>query len=125
MHRTAAFWGVLSVLIVALPVVAQDPVKVAPQQCKVEFENDHVRVLRWKIGPGEKTPLHEHPALVKVVLTDGRVKFTLADGKTRESDGKAGLVIWNEPEKHASENLGDKPTEAIEIELKAQARGRR
>jgi hypothetical protein len=34
---------------------AEDPVKVDPKHYKVEFENDRVRVVRIKYGPGEKS----------------------------------------------------------------------
>ncbi len=99
---------------------AQDPAKVDPKHCKVEFENDQVRVLRWNTGPHEKVPMHEHPAYVSVFLTDGPARYTLADGTTREVHAKAGQTSWSAGEKHAAENLGDKPTELIQIELKAK-----
>ena len=99
---------------------AQDPAKVDPKHCKVEFENAQVRVLRWNTGPHEKIPMHEHPALLTVFLTDNHGKFTLADGKTRESHRKAGETAWSAAEKHSAENLGDKPNELIQIELKAK-----
>jgi quercetin dioxygenase-like cupin family protein len=97
----------------------QDPVKVAPKQCKVEFENDQVRVLRWKVGPHEKVPMHEHPALLSIALTGGHTKFTLADGKTKESRTRAGQVTWSAAEKHSSENLGG-VGELIQVELKGK-----
>ena len=96
----------------------EDSVKVAANQCKVEFENDHVRVLRWKIGPHEETPMHAHPPSVVVLLTDTQSRFALGDGTTREGQGKAGQAIWADAEKHASENLRDEATELIQIELK-------
>ncbi len=99
---------------------AQDPAKVDPRHCKVEFENDQVRVLRWSTGPHEKVPMHEHPAYVSVFLTDSHARYTLADGTTREAHGKAGQTSWSAGEKHAAENLGDKPSELIQIELKAK-----
>src|SRR5215467_2694224 len=100
---------------------AQDPVQVDPKHNKVEFENAQVRVLRFTSGPHEKSPMHEHPANVVVFLTDAHVKFTYPDGKTEERHGKAGQVVWNTPVKHESENLGDKPLEGIQIELKAKS----
>ena len=99
---------------------AQDAVKVAPKQCKVEFENEQVRVLRWKTGPHEKTPMHEHPAMVSIALTSGHTLFTLPDGKTREVKTKAGEVTWSAGEKHSSESLDGKPGELIQVELKGK-----
>lgn len=97
---------------------AQDPAKVAPGQCKVVLENDYVRVLNWTEGPGDKTPMHEHPALVSVSFSAGKTRFTLADGKTREAATTPGQVTWSDPEKHASENLATAPGQVIQVELK-------
>src|SRR5215467_3141169 len=100
--------------------LAQDPAKVDPQHCKVEFENARVRVLRWHNGPHEKIPMHEHPAYVQINVTGGRGRFTLPDGTTKEDEGKAGQVSWNEPQKHSYESLSDSATETIQVELKAK-----
>jgi len=108
------------VCLAASPAIAQDPAKADPKHCKVEFENDQVRVLRWKTGPHEKIPMHEHPAYVSISLTDGHARYTLPDGKTREAQQKAGQVTWSAGEKHASENLSDKATELIQVELKGK-----
>lgn len=100
---------------------AQDPAKVDPQHCKVEFENAQVRVLRWHLGPHEKVPMHEHPAYVQISLTDQHGRYTLPDGKTKEDQAKAGQTSWNGPQKHSYENLSDSATESIQVELKARA----
>ena len=121
MYKRRILLAVGLILFLAVPLVAQDPCEVAPNQCKVEFENESVRVLRWIVGPGEKIPMHEHPASVSLLLIDDHTKCTLADGKIRETDGKAGHVNWSDPEKHASQNLSDKPSEVIQIELKTKS----
>lgn len=114
-------WSLAAILCLAVSAVrAQDPVKVAPTQCKVEFENEQVRVLRWKTAPHEKTPMHEHPAMVTIALTAGRTRFTLPDGTTREVKAKAGQVTWSAAEKHSSEDLSDKPSELLQVELKGK-----
>ncbi len=113
-------WSLAAIVCLAASAVrAQDSVKVAPKQCKVEFENEQVRVLRWKVGPHEKTPMHEHPAMVSIAVTDGHTLFTLANGKTRVTKAKAGQVTWSAAEKHGSENLGG-PAELIQVELKGK-----
>ena len=115
------FWSLAAILCLTVSVLrAQDPVKVAPKQCEVEFENGQVRVLRWKVGPHEKNAMHEHPAMVTIALTDGHTRFTLADGTTREVKTKAGQVTWSAAEKHSGENLSDKPSELVQVELKGK-----
>jgi quercetin dioxygenase-like cupin family protein len=80
----------------AISAYAQDAVAVDPKHYKVELENDQVRVLRIRYGPGEKSVRHQHPASVAVFLTDGQVKFTTADGKSEEATVKAGSTMWVE-----------------------------
>ncbi len=104
-------------------VMAQDPVKVDPEHHKVVLENDQVRVLRFTINPHEKSVMHEHPANVTVFLTDADIKFTFPDGKAVEKHPKAGQVTSSEPVKHEAENIGDKPIELVQIELKTKPAG--
>jgi len=115
----AALW-----VMSAVPAFAQDPVKVDPKHYKVEFENEQVRVLRISYAAGEKSVMHEHPAGVAVFLTDGQVKFTTPDGKSREVPAKAGSTQWAPAEKHLPENIGDKPFELILVELKGKSTGK-
>ena len=90
-----------------------------PQHNKVEVDNDQVRVLRFHLGPKESTPMHEHPAMVLVALTNGHTKVTSGDGTARESTRKAGELIYRPALKHAVENLTNEEYEMIEVELKA------
>jgi len=96
-----------------------DPVKLDPKQYKVVFENDQVRVLHVKIGPGQTTPLHEH-ALNRVVtyLSDQKIRVTTPDGKSDVVERKAGEVGWAGPAKHKEENLNSAPFEVMVVELK-------
>lgn len=103
--------------------MAQDPVKVDPEHHKVVLEDDQVRVLRWNISPHEKSVMHEHPANIVVFLTDADIKFTFPDGKTAERHVKAGQVTSGAAVKHDAENIGDKPIELVQIELKTNPAG--
>jgi quercetin dioxygenase-like cupin family protein len=95
-----------------------DPVKSDPQHHKVEFENDHIRVLRVKYGPHEKSPMHSHPGTVTVGLSDSYLKQTIDDGEPVVGTGKAGAVGHASPMSHSVENLSDGAFEVIVIELK-------
>ena len=107
-------------LAFAAPARAQDATKVDAKHYKVEFENDQVRILRIRYGPKEKSVMHEHPGAVAVFLTDGNIKFTLPDGKTRDDTVKAGTSRFTPAGKHLPENMGDKPFELILVELKGK-----
>jgi quercetin dioxygenase-like cupin family protein len=112
----------LFLLAVAVPVVAQDPVKVDPKHYKVESENSSVRVLRIKYGPHEKSVMHWHPAGVAIFQTDGRVKFTYPNGKTEERDMRVGQIALTPAGRHLPENMSDSDMEVILIEMKTPKR---
>lgn len=95
-----------------------DAVAADPAHYKVEFENDKVRVLRIAYGPKEKSVMHSHPDGVVVFLNDVNGRFTMPDGTTREMQVKAGTAGWTDAETHQPENLGNKPFELIQVELK-------
>ena len=99
---------------------AQDAVKNDPAHYKVEFENDKVRILRFHYGPHEKSIMHSHPDAVAVFLTDGKVKFTLPDGKSVDASGKAGAAQYSPAQVHLPENLGDAAMDGVVIELKGK-----
>ena len=101
--------------------LAQDPVKANPKIYHVLVDNARVRVLHVIAGPGEKTTLHDHPDNITVLLTDGKITFTGADGKSETMDTKAGTALWSGPQKHAGANPGSAPLEAVVIELKGSA----
>lgn len=111
--------GVTCLLTVfASPALAQDAAQVDPKHYKVEFENEHVRVVRITYGPGEKSVMHEHPPNVAVFLSDARGRMTTPDGKVQVLEWKAGATQWDPGGKHLPENAGDKPFELVIVELK-------
>jgi quercetin dioxygenase-like cupin family protein len=99
--------------------MAQDPVTVDPKHYTVEFENDHVRVVRIRYGPREKSVMHEHPPGLVVFLTDADFKFTYPDGRTENIRGKTGQFLWfAERWEHLPENLSETGFEAVYVDLK-------
>ena len=113
---SAALVG-LTVLL-ATSLWAQDLVKVAPKNCQVLLDNDRVRVVRVVLKPGEKLPMHSHPANVVYSISGGRAKYTLTDGKTEERELKAGQTTWSEAVSHSTENIGTTASRALVVELK-------
>lgn len=105
-------------LLGATPALAENAVSADPDRYKVEFENDSVRVVRVKYGPGEKSVMHDHDDYVAVYLTDVKGKFTMPDGSTEEAGGKAGETDFREAHTHRPENTGTEPFEVILIEIK-------
>jgi quercetin dioxygenase-like cupin family protein len=100
----------------ALPAFAIDLVEAAPRQTKVLLDNDRVRVIEIKVAKGDKIPMHSHPDYVVYVIKAGRVKWTMADGKTMETTGKDGDVTYRTAVTHAHEHPD--ASHAIVVELK-------
>ena len=120
--RKRRFVLAFALCVTAFPALGQDPVKLDPAFNKVEFENERVRILRVRLGPGQKDSLHEHPASIAVTLTDQYVRVTSADGVSRELRRKAGEARFLEPSTHKIENLSEAPYETILVELKGSPR---
>ena len=96
----------------------EDPVRVDSKHYTVELENDKIRIVRVKYGPREKSVMHGHPASVVIMVTGGRVRFTYPDGSTEDIDATPGQVMHHAAFDHLPENLGDRPFEAVLVELK-------
>jgi hypothetical protein len=98
---------------------ALDPLRVDAKDCKLEFENSQVRVIRVRIGSRQSVPMHEC-VLNRVVfyLTDLNVRETSPEGKVQVTGHKAGDYSWDGPTRHKMENLNDKPFEALLVEVK-------
>ncbi len=101
--------------------LAQDAVTSNPKTYHVVVDNARVRVLHVMVAPGAKTVMHEHPDNITVMLTDGSMTFTDADGKSQSLDSKPGEAVWFGPQKHMGANTGKTPLEAIVVELKGPA----
>ncbi len=88
------------------PVTSLDPAAVDPRHYKVDFENEHVRVLRVHYGAHEKGEFHEHLL--------NRVVVYLND----QPGAKADDVRVSGAGKHTEENASDQPADRIAVEIK-------
>ena len=88
---------------------------------KVEFENEAIIVIRVRMAPHEKTPMHDitSPRLV-VWLTDAHLRDTHPDGSANETHRRAGEIDWVGVQRHAGENLSHEPLEFLAIVPKAE-----
>lgn len=120
MNKRFALYCAALCFAVATVAFAQDAVKVDPAHYKVEYENAKVRVLRFHYAPGEKSVMHSHPDAVAVFLTDGKVRFTLPDGKTQDQVLKIDTATFTPAQVHLPENTGSAAMEGIVIELKGK-----
>ncbi|HJV21865.1 MAG TPA: hypothetical protein VJ570_04165 [Holophagaceae bacterium] len=92
-----------------------------PKQAKVEFSNDHLRILRWAIGPKGKST-HGHGSHVVVFLTAGHATVTADGGAPRDLVTQAGDAKWLDSVRHTIVNLTDTTAEAVTVELRPRAK---
>ena len=104
--------------MLATSIFAEDAVIADPAHYTVEFENDEIRIIRIKYGPGEKSVMHSHGPHAAVMLSDGIVRMTSPDGTSEDVPHETGMAVWGDAEEHLPENLSDKPMEVVLIELK-------
>jgi beta-alanine degradation protein BauB len=97
--------------------VSQDPIDTNPDQYRVIFENERVRVLEYHDTPGTRTQPHAHPDSVMYTLASFRRRLH-AGGEQRDVELGEGEVRWVGAQEHAGENVGDTDSHAIFVELK-------
>ena len=105
-------------MFAAIPALAQDPVKAAPQAFKEILNNSEVRVLEYSSKPGDKEAMHSHPAVLLYVLQGGKLKSTAPDGTSKEIEYKTGDIQWRPAVTHTGENVGTTEMKSLLIEVK-------
>jgi hypothetical protein len=116
------------VVFLMIPVFAQDPLKVAPQAYKLQFENEWVKVVRVHYAAHEKVVAHDHTltSSAYVYLNDsGPVVFKHIDvgyGAITRQPTKAGSfrIFRSFPETHEVENLSDLDSDFLRVEFKTE-----
>jgi len=102
-----------------------DAVTADPAHYSVSFENELVRLLRVRYGPGEKSVMHRHSASCVVFLTDQTFNFTLPDGTTEPASVPAGALGCGDGNVHLPENVEGEAAEFIMLEFKDRETFRR
>ncbi|MGV9385423.1 hypothetical protein ACWDRB_57135 [Nonomuraea sp. NPDC003707] len=100
--------------------MSADPAVTNPDLYTVVFENERVRVLRYRDRPGDATSLHGHPDSVMVTLSSFTRRLT-SGGHQVELALEAEQVRWLSAQEHAGQNIGETETYAIFVELKEAA----
>jgi quercetin dioxygenase-like cupin family protein len=95
-----------------------------PAGAEFVLDNEQVSVVRIRMAPHEKTPIHELTARVVVWLTDAHLRDTLASGEVHDERARAGEVEWVPAQRHQGENLGDESVAFIAVIPKQALRTR-
>ena len=102
---------------------SRDAAAIDPAHHQVVFENDHVRVIRGMVSPGDRSPMHTHPPTLLVSLGTSRLRMTDPKGANSFFDLTPGQVLWlGDGGEHSWQMLAGQ-LHIIGIEVKAAARG--
>lgn len=115
--------AMLAVLGVTRGALAQDAVTADPRSFRVVLENERVRVLEYKSGPGLGVcgqGMHYHPDRVTVSLTGAKIKVRDAQGRAVVREIPQGHVFFSRAETHSTEEIGGAGTRTYIIELKGE-----
>ena len=106
------------VVIVAFPLFAQDPARVAPQIYNCVLENERVRICEIKFRPGDRIALHSHPDHAVYVIAPAKLRITNAAGQANDFDFKPGQTAWIPAESHSAVNIGSTEFRGLVVELR-------
>lgn len=96
-----------------------DPVKISPDIFKILLENEHVRVVKYSLRPGEKDEWHTHPAKSSYVVSGGKLKVNLKNGETILAEENEGTASWMDyVGEHFVENIGNTTVTIVFTEVK-------
>ncbi len=98
--------------LVAMLSQTAGPAALGPE---VENDNEQVTVIRFRMAPHQKIPMHEVTPRAVVWLTEAHLRLTFPDGSTKDLHQKAGDTGWLPLQRHAGENVGDTPIEFIAV----------
>jgi hypothetical protein len=103
-----------------------DAMTAAPDHHVVLLENDRVRMLDTRLGPGDCTPVHTHqwPAALYVLSWSDFVRYdpqgnVLVDSSSLGATPAIGAALWSAPlVPHYVKNVGNSDLRIIAIEVK-------
>lgn len=125
---------ILVLTVMTVVGVAQDPTKIAPDNYKLQFDNETVRVLRVRYEGLQKVPVHDHsrfPAAYVYLNDAGPVNFIHVgwpgDPVLVRKPVKAGTLRLSKTssatETHSVHNVSKTATEFLRIEFKTLRQG--
>lgn len=108
-------------LALCAPALAQNPLQVDSAHFRLEYEDDRVRVLRFRLAPGEKSPLHEHNTRISVVVSGSRLQIEDTEGASHIITVNSGQAERQIAIRHSVENVGETVYEELTTEFKDKA----
>jgi hypothetical protein len=96
----------------------KDALMADPKHYKLEFENDHMRVLRLTLKADEVSPVHDDGDALFVCLKECHLRLTRPGGRSQDIHMQAGESRWIYADTRSEKNLGSQSLELLVIETK-------
>jgi len=74
----------LAATFLSSTTMAEDGVAADPEHYTVEFENDKIRIIRIKYGPGEKSVMHTHGPNAAIYMVRAKSPLCIRMARTRQ-----------------------------------------
>ncbi len=117
---TAGFLTVSTTGVAQQRTLEIDPVTVSPENYTVLLENEHIRVLRYELAPGQRDAIHTHPPKLAYILSGGTLRIFPEGAPAFDVDQTVGAVAWMEAVgRHYGENIGTTPVVILLVEVKS------
>jgi hypothetical protein len=122
--KTRVDWTEVKLTLILILCAAAVFAQPAPDTIKLD--NDHVRVLFLTDQPRTKTPLHRHATnRVMIYLDPMQIILRYENGEEERQNWRKNQVAWSPAGKmHTGENLMDRTTRVVEVELKKPPSGK-
>ncbi len=123
-----ALWLLPAVVVTAVVYrLAQGQKEIRPHSAsrysRILFENDRVRVSRFRAAPGARAGMLSQPDHVLYPLKGCELRQVAADGKTSLVDLKKGKVAWSRGSDHSLQVAGARSCDFVDVELKEPPAG--
>lgn len=109
---------VFAVLLGIAAAQAQDPLKVAPKNYSLKFENEDVRVFEFSGKPGDRIGTHRLSKRVIHVLSGGTLEVFDPQGKPKELVLQTGESVWMNPALQSARVVGENEIRTVVVEMK-------
>jgi hypothetical protein len=96
----------------------KDALAADPRHYKLEFENDHMRVLRLTLKADEAVPVHDDRDALFVCIKECHIRLTRPGGRGQDIHLQAGESRWIYGDTRSEKNLSGQPLELLVIETK-------
>jgi hypothetical protein len=96
----------------------KDALAADPKHYRLDFENDHMRVLRLTLKADEAVPVHDDRDALFVCIKECHLRLTRPGGRAQDIHLQAAESRWIYGDTRSEKNLGSQPLELLVIETK-------